>query len=63
MPTRIMTRRQLAAYLNVRTRTVAEWERLGMPVLLGGTRVLRYNPEAVVKWMEERGRARADAAA
>jgi phage terminase Nu1 subunit (DNA packaging protein) len=52
----ILDRKHLAAELSITVRTVAEWEALGMPVLMGGGKLRRYNLDAVLKWMERRGK-------
>ena len=41
---------QVCSYLNVSRRTLTNLIRGGMPAILIGRRILRFNPEAVRRW-------------
>lgn len=50
----ILTRKQLAENLDVNRRTIARWEKEGLPVMVVNSRTKRYNYQSVLDWMEER---------
>jgi predicted DNA-binding transcriptional regulator AlpA len=55
-PERLWTRRDLAAFLGVSPRSVERWEYEGTapPCIRIGKRARRYDPRAVLRWLESR---------
>lgn len=53
-PAPYLTRKQLAAELNVSEKTVGRWTRAGMPHEVWGLRLHRYRLDAVHEWLDRR---------
>ena len=51
---RYLTRCELARYLGVSEKTVARWDRAGMPCERWGRRLVRYRLDRVEAWLERK---------
>lgn len=49
-----LTRAELAGHLGVSEKTIARWEKLGMPSEVWGRRLIRYKLDRVENWLSRK---------
>lgn len=50
----LLTKRQLAAFLNVSEKTIETWEKGGMPVAFRINRMARFDRKNCLEWLQKK---------